>query len=302
MLQYTLAIAWVGFASVASAQDVAAGAPGVFIQALPGPCADMATHAGSGAGGHGVIANAPYSATGRSETVQVLADGNRIVHSNTTRYFRDSRGRTRTEFVLSAVGPIALHGASSLIVIDDPTTAKRVVLHPEIRMAMEMPRMQCGMAAAGVAAAGEAGPGGKSGAVMFRAATPVPGPPLGDVLYAASPHDAKTSALPERTIRGLRALGKSIESTIPAGHMGNELPIVSRSETWYSPELQVVLAATHRDPLFGDTTYQLVDIVRKEPDAKLFTIPRDYTLRTMPDGPQFEMALPPAAVKEKRED
>jgi hypothetical protein len=84
--------------------------------------------------------------------------------------------------------------------------------------------------------------------------------------------------------------------------MGNELPLVSRSETWYSPELQIVLSATHHDPLFGDTTYQLVDIVRKEPDASLFAIPRDYTVRAMPHGPKFEMALPPVGSKEKRED
>jgi hypothetical protein len=275
------------FAAVASAQDPA-GTPGVFIQALPGPCAHMASPGGPAvAGSQGAISGAPYSATGRSETVQTLADGNRIVRSNTTRYFRDSRGRTRTELTLSAVGPIALHGASSLIVIDDPSTAKRVVLHPEVKMAMEMPSLQCG-----VAAAGQVGAEAKTGAVMFRSARPMAGPPHGDVLYAAAPHDAKTTDLPERTLRGLRALGKSTESTIPAGQMGNELPLVSRSETWYSPELQIVLSATHHDPLFGDTTYQLVDIVRKEPDASLFAIPRDYTLR----------AMPPVASKEKRDD
>jgi hypothetical protein len=288
-----LAAAFTGLASGASAQDVAAGAPGVFIQALPGPCAHMASPDGPQPTAHGVVTGAPYSATGRSETVQTLADGNRIVRSNTTRYFRDSRGRTRQEFMLSAMGPIALHGGSSLIVIDDPTTGKRVVLHPEIKMAMETPSMQCGVAAAGVVSSTDPVAEGKAGTVMFRAAMAAPGPPMGDVLYAASPHDARTSTLPEKTIRGLRALGKSTESTIAAGQMGNELPIVSRSETWYSPELQVVLSATHRNPLFGDTTYQLVDIVRKEPDAKLFAIPREYTLRTMPHGPRFEMAVPP---------
>ncbi len=297
-----LAAAFAGLASGASAQDPVAGGPGVFIQALPGHCADMASPGGPHSAAHGVVTGAPYTATGRSETVQTLADGNRIVRSNTTRYFRDSRGRTRTEFVLSAVGPIALHGSSSLIVIDDPTTAKRIVLHPEIKTAMEMPRMQCGVAAAGIAAGDDPAVEGKAGAVMFRAATPMPGPPFGDVLYAAAPHDSKTSALPERTIRGLRALGRSTESSIPAGQMGNELPIVSRSETWYSPELQVVLSATHRNPLFGDTTYQLLDIVRKEPDAKLFAIPRDYTQRSMPHGPRFEMALPPVATSEKGGD
>src|SRR5215472_10737917 len=41
------------------------------------------------------ITGSPYSGVGTTETVQALADGNRIVHSNTMRYYRDSHGRTR---------------------------------------------------------------------------------------------------------------------------------------------------------------------------------------------------------------
>src|SRR4051794_35144831 len=39
--------------------------------------------------------NAPYSAEAVTESVQLLADGNRIVTKNTTHVFRDSEGRTR---------------------------------------------------------------------------------------------------------------------------------------------------------------------------------------------------------------
>src|SRR5690349_20806339 len=41
--------------------------------------------------------DAPYSGVGTSEIVTTLADGNRIVRTNTMKYYRDSRGPTRTE-------------------------------------------------------------------------------------------------------------------------------------------------------------------------------------------------------------
>src|SRR6476659_8935685 len=47
--------------------------------------------------------HAPYSAEAVTESVQLLADGNRIVTKNTTHIFRDSEGRTRRE-QLNAAG------------------------------------------------------------------------------------------------------------------------------------------------------------------------------------------------------
>ena len=44
-----------------------------------------------------VVKGAPYSAEGVSESIQVLADGNKITRSSTTKMFRDSEGRTRRE-------------------------------------------------------------------------------------------------------------------------------------------------------------------------------------------------------------
>jgi hypothetical protein len=43
------------------------------------------------------VKEAPYSAEAINENIMVLADGNRIFISNTTKIFRDSEGRTRRE-------------------------------------------------------------------------------------------------------------------------------------------------------------------------------------------------------------
>src|SRR5262249_12302216 len=46
-----------------------------------------------------VVKGAPYSATAEAETIQALADGNRIRNKTTTLVYRDSEGRTRREVV-----------------------------------------------------------------------------------------------------------------------------------------------------------------------------------------------------------
>ena len=42
---------------------------------------------------------------------------------------------------------------------------------------------------------------------------------------------------------------------IPAGQIGNELPINVVSERWYSPELKQLVMSLQSDPRFGVTTW-----------------------------------------------
>jgi len=72
---------------------------------------------------------APFSGVGTSEIVTTLADGNRIVRTNTMKYYRDGRGRTRTEYSLAAIGPFTPDQAQTLVTISDPIEGKRYVLH-----------------------------------------------------------------------------------------------------------------------------------------------------------------------------
>jgi hypothetical protein len=67
--------------------------------------------------------------------------------------------------------------------------------------------------------------------------------------------------------------------TIPAGEMGNELPILVVSERWYSPELKMVLMTKHSDPRMGETVYRLTRLQRAEPTHTLFEVPADYTVK-----------------------
>ena len=88
-----------------------------------------------------------------------------------------------------------------------------------------------------------------------------------------------TETLAARTIEGVRAEGKRTTTTIPADAIGNDLPIVITSEEWTSPDLQLLVLTRHNDPRSGESTYRLVSIVRAEPDASLFQVPSDYTVK-----------------------
>jgi hypothetical protein len=94
----------------------------------------------------------------------------------------------------------------------------------------------------------------------------------------ASEGEVNRESLGTQTIEGVQAEGTRITFTIPAGKIGNERPIVTVNERWYSPELQAVVMSRNSDPRSGETTYRLMNINRNEPDASLFQVPADYTI------------------------
>jgi hypothetical protein len=74
------------------------------------------------------VLGAPYSAEAVSESVQVLADGNRIVRRSASRVYRDGKGRTRRE----ELGP---DGQVSSIAINDPAGGTSFLFDPAANVA-----------------------------------------------------------------------------------------------------------------------------------------------------------------------
>ena len=111
----------------------------------------------------------------------------------------------------------------------------------------------------------------------------------GQVGLAPTPHampsppgSGTTTTLGSRQFDSVRADGKKTTWTIPAGRIGNKLPIEVVSERWYSPELNLVVLSRHADPRSGERIYRLENIKRDEPSAELFRVPADFTLKTRP--------------------
>src|SRR5882724_5203388 len=85
------------------------------------------------------IQGAPYSATITNESVQTLADGNRIVQTSTGTTARDSQGRTRQDTVLPTIGNLSPAEAPHLVFISDPVAQASYTLNLSDKTAQKIP-------------------------------------------------------------------------------------------------------------------------------------------------------------------
>ena len=230
------------------------------------------------------VQGAPYSATITNESVQTLADGNRIVQSSTGTTARDSHGRTRQDAPLPPIGNLSAANAPHLVFIMDPVAQVSYTLNLTDKTAekMSIPSGAPGPSAATVGARQVFMT--QSGAVQVPDAPPPP-PAIAIVKSLGSEEHAEvtTEDLGTETMEGVLVTGTRTARTIPAGEIGNEKPISIVTEIWTSPDLKTIVYSKRSDPRMGEQTFKLANIVRAEPDASLFTVPADFKLT---DGPQ----------------
>lgn len=295
-----------------------------------------------------VVKGAPYCAQAVHETVQSLADGNRIVHKQTSQLCRDGEGRTRQE--------VERQGRK-LVYLRDPVSGENWLLEPERKTArflggghgdaeaqreyrermrdyndkmrdynetlreyarkmrdwarehgervkeafssgetapkVDTPKPPSPPAAPRAPAAVVIAPGDTGQSVrMIRIEAPVgeiaPMPPIPAAVAMrmeplSMPTDrVQAESLPPREIDGLKVTGSRTASTIPAGKIGNERPIVVSREVWTSPDLKVTVSVQTKDPRSGEQNYQLRQIRRAEPDAALMRVPADFAKTGLP--------------------
>src|SRR5271155_1210284 len=85
--------------------------------------------------------------------------------------------------------------------------------------------------------------------------------------------------LGSNVIDDLNVIGTRETISINPGVLGNNQPLVSTREFWYSPDLQVNLSVTRKDPRDGTQALQLVDLSRAEPDPVMFQIPAGFVVQ-----------------------
>ena len=227
-----------------------------------------------------VVKGAPYSAESVSEMTQTLADGNKIVRTTRGSVARDGEGRTRREQAFGALGPLMAEKAPRAVFLNDPVAGVHYVLEPDEKVARKMPAPP--MFKGG-------GEPGVRHVMRFDKRVVVNGAEVENVTEervgpGGDDEQPKSESLGEKTIEGVTAEGTRTVVTIPAGRIGNEKPLEIVSERWYSPQLQAVVMSTHRDPRFGETVFRLTNVSLGEPDASLFTVPADYTVKEGPPG------------------
>ena len=313
------ALTLLAFATVAFAQQPAEGL--VIKQRIiqgpegappPPPDANFVFMASESFGGK-TVKGAPYSAEAVTESIQTLADGNRIVNRSTSSLYRDSEGRTRREQSLKGLGILGGAGEepAQTIFISDPVAgvtysldSKSRTAHKSVPFTFEFHRKP-GEAIEGQTFEFKVAPGtapAAGGNVIMTAPLPAPGSGM-RVAHAAegvstfvfkstksgNANEVKEQ-LGKQIVEGVEAEGTRTTVTIPAGDIGNERAIEIVSERWYSPELQLVVMTRHSDPRFGETTYKLTNINRADPAKSLFEVPAGYTIK---EGPQFGPAIAP---------
>jgi hypothetical protein len=218
------------------------------------------------------IQGAPYSGTVVNESVQTLADGNRIVQKSTGTTARDSEGRTRNDATIPMIGNMSATGAPHLVFIVDPVAQKSITLNVDEKTAHIIgPKMPPGAEAAGVK-------------VITRdvaMSSDHLGPVTIDIGGQKMELDkeqtqARTEDLGTQVMEGVNAQGIRTTRTIPAGEAGNEKPIDIVTEVWSSPDLKTIVMSKRSDPRTGEQTFRLTNISRAEPDPTLFTVPADF--------------------------
>ena len=235
---------------------------------------------GSGPGGPNVgmiragVKNAPFSADVTIESSNTLADGNHIRQTVNARVCRDSEGRTRREQAVNLNGLAPDANMQQMAFIHDPVAGVSYSLNAKERTGTKFARL--GDAGGSQRAPRDTSGGGPGFRPRENSAGGEGGRGMGR-LYAAN-RNIKTESLGRQTIEGVPADGRRTTITIPAGQAGNDQPIVTVVENWYSPDLQTTVLSKHSDPRVGETVTRLTNIGRGEPSHTLFEAPADYKI------------------------
>ena len=171
---------------------------------------------------------------------------------------------------MSSIGPLAASGGTprTTIFIHDPVASMSYVLDPNAHTVRQMQISQRG------------GQFQQNGTAELE---PVPG------RSRRRGANATTEDLGTQVIQGLNATGTRTTRSFAVGAAGNDRAIQVVTETWYSPDLQVVVMSKTSDPRFGESVYQLTNITRAEPDPASFAVPSGYTV--MQGGPMAGAGL-----------
>lgn len=200
-------------------------------------------------GQSGPVQGRPFSGTELRHTLQTLADGTHVEHTNSTQLYRDAQGRVRAE-------------SPNRVFIYDPVAGFTADLFPSEKHYEKLPLKE-GTSVFFALAGSREDVSRTSGSETPR--------------YGEHASRPGTEDLGPQFIGGIQVKHSRYTSVIPAGSFGNDRAITVTNERWYSDDLQLLVKSVNNDPRFGVSTYELTNIAQTPPDPTLFQIPVDYT-------------------------
>lgn len=187
------------------------------------------------------IANAPFTAKVVVEWDRPLIGGGTVSRMYYTMVARDAQGRVHREIRGFVPANSGEEPPLRSVTILDPVAGTRTVC--------EESTMQCAVSGyqARVALASDAGGPGK----------------------------VTNESLGTQTMDGLTATGSRVTR---ATQTGGQL-ILSHTEAWYSPDLQMDLSVVRTNPQLGQVTLTVENLRRTAPDKSWFAAPAGFTVR-----------------------
>jgi hypothetical protein len=173
----------------------------------------------------------------------------------TARYYRDSAGRVRVDFVEGM-------GQERVIITGSAASREAYELDTPNRTAFKTVRGHVAMLVGGGCGDWYQVP------VSMNRFVAVLGMPLNE------------QSLGTRSIEGVEVVGTRQNTRPPVTFDGVMLP----GERWVSPELKLVVYSRVEDSIVGVVDYQLRNISRSEPPAELFQLPTSYMITSGPYG------------------
>jgi hypothetical protein len=206
------------------------------------------------------LPNAPFTATVNTEWVRVLPDGSRITLVNHRLIARDSAGRIFQGRCMLVPRNGKQQSFVNQTEITDPILKQQYICIPSENTCQ----------------------------LEFRQPLQTAVQPLG----GTNKINPVIQSIGTRTIGGVEAIGTRETIVVPAGEIGNESPINTSREFWFSPKLGLNLISVRDDPRFGTQRFELSDIMIGEPDAKLLSPAEGSRIIDLRNPPESEAPNP----------
>jgi hypothetical protein len=206
------------------------------------------------------VSGCPFSADIEIDRSQTLADGTHIQTSNKAHSYRNSQGRVRYESSAPTNVGKDVPETPNLILIYDPVAGFIYSLAGQTAVAYRR-KLPENATSPGIAEH----PKGAASAAS---------PPAQDERPRTEVENLGTQRL-----EGLLSIGTRTTRTIPAGMEGNDRVLTVVGETWRSQDWGVTLLEKRSDPRTGETEMRLTNLEQSEPDAALFQVPADDTIK-----------------------
>jgi hypothetical protein len=201
------------------------------------------------------VAGKPFSGRDNIEWTRTLEDGSVVTTHLSALVARDSQGRIRRERVSFVPANSNEQSKVMEMIILDPAEHTRTTCTIATRHCAITPYFTT---------------------VKFA---PVPAGPMDNGTRYLTREGLGNNVMDDLNVAGTRET-----LTIDAGAIGNNQPVVTTREFWYSSDLEINLSVTRKDPREGTQVIQLVDLSRSEPDPSLFQVPADFTVADMRAG------------------